>query len=138
MVLIHKDAVVYFVVEKYHAVRISDMGGYCLKLMQKSYCCVDQNTLLDYYPLPENTAHGTRVIILHHSFPLFQINGIIGKALPHITEETQWKIITKLESSGLESKEDLKCVQQEDIRDLLPVIQCRKLLNAFKLGKDQV
>lgn len=75
MVLIHKDAVVYFVVEKYHAIRIPDMGIYCHKLMQKSYCCVDQNTLLDYYPLPEYTAHGTGVIILHHSFPLFQING---------------------------------------------------------------
>lgn len=75
MVLIHKDAVVYFVVEKYHAIRIPDMGVYCLKLMQKSYCCVDQDTLLDYYPLSEYTAHGTRVIILHHSYPLFQING---------------------------------------------------------------
>lgn len=65
-----------------------------------------------------------------------EIKEVISKALPHITEETQWKIITKLQSSGLESKEDLKYVQQEDIQDLLPVIQCRKLLNAFKLGKD--
>lgn len=67
-----------------------------------------------------------------------EIEEVMGKALPHMTEETQWKIITKLQSSGLESKEDLIYVQQEDVQDLLPVIQCRKLLYAFKLGKDQV
>lgn len=63
-----------------------------------------------------------------------EIKEIISKTLPNLSEETQWQIISKLQSSGLESKEDLKYVQQEDIVDLLPVIQCRKLLDAFKLG----
>ncbi|XP_052393908.1 uncharacterized protein LOC127942257 [Carassius gibelio] len=63
-----------------------------------------------------------------------EIKEIICKTLPNLSEETQWQIISKLQSSGLESKEDLKYVQQEDIADLLPVIQCRKLLDAFKLA----
>ena len=55
------------------------------------------------------------------------------KALPSLSEDTQDRLISTLESSGVESVEDLKYVQQEDVRDLLPVIQQRKLLEAFKL-----
>ncbi|CAK6974710.1 hypothetical protein PFLUV_G00052250 [Scomber scombrus] len=62
-----------------------------------------------------------------------EIKEIICKTLPNLSEETQLQIILKLQSSGLESKEDLEYVQQEDIADLLPVIQRRKLLDAFKL-----
>lgn len=39
----------------------------------------------------------------------------------------------KLLSSGLESTQDLKYVTQEDISELLPAIQQRKLLEAFKM-----
>lgn len=62
---------------------------------------------------------------------------IILKALPRLSDETQQQIIAALESSGVESKEDLKYVQQDDIRDILPVIQQRKLLEAFKMGNYQ-
>jgi len=75
VVLIHKDSAVYFIAEKYHALRIPDMGVYSLTLMQRSYCCINQENLLDYYPLPEYTVHGTPLIILHHSFPLVQNDG---------------------------------------------------------------
>ncbi|XP_051809342.1 uncharacterized protein LOC127535415 [Acanthochromis polyacanthus] len=61
-----------------------------------------------------------------------EIKGIIVRALPNLSEETQLQLISRLQSSGLESKEDLKYVQQEDMADLLPVIQLRKLLDAFK------
>lgn len=64
-----------------------------------------------------------------------EIKAIILKALPNLSEDTQKQIITALEISGLESTEDLKYVQQDDIKDLLPVIQQRKLLEAFKMGK---
>lgn len=39
---------------------------------------------------------------------------------------------------GLESKEDLKYVKKEDIEDLLPVIQQRKLLDALKMETETV
>ncbi|XP_034549429.1 uncharacterized protein LOC117824412 [Notolabrus celidotus] len=67
-----------------------------------------------------------------------EIKKIICKTLPNLSEETQGLIVSKLQSSGLESKEDLRYVQQEDIADLLPVIQCRKLLDAFKLETETV
>ncbi|KAK0147739.1 hypothetical protein N1851_012559 [Merluccius polli] len=57
---------------------------------------------------------------------------IIVRALPNLSEDTQMQLILSLQSSGLESKEDLKYVQKEDVADLLPVIQVRKLLDAFK------
>uniref|UniRef100_A0A672NWN2 Uncharacterized protein n=1 Tax=Sinocyclocheilus grahami TaxID=75366 RepID=A0A672NWN2_SINGR len=52
-----------------------------------------------------------------------EIKGIIHKTLPNLSEETQLQIISKLQSSGLESKKDLRYVQREDIADLLPIIQ---------------
>lgn len=64
-----------------------------------------------------------------------EIKVIIHKTLPNLSEDTQKQIITALEISGVESTEDLKYVQQDDLKDLLPVIQQRKLLEAFKIGK---
>ena len=75
VVLVHKDSAVYFIAEKYHALRIPDMGVYSLTLMQRSYCCINQENLLDYYPLPDYTVHGTPMIILNHLFPLVQNDG---------------------------------------------------------------
>ncbi|XP_049450815.1 uncharacterized protein LOC125900084 [Epinephelus fuscoguttatus] len=61
-----------------------------------------------------------------------EIRGIILRALPNLSEETQLQLYSKLQCCGLKSKEDLKYVKQEDIADLLPVIQLRKLMDAFK------
>nr|XP_023696093.1 uncharacterized protein LOC111858502 [Paramormyrops kingsleyae] len=62
-----------------------------------------------------------------------EIKVIIFKALPSLSEDTRQQIITTLERSGVESIEDLKYVQQDDISNLLPVIQQRKLLQSFKM-----
>lgn len=62
------------------------------------------------------------------------IKEIIFKALPRLSKDTQESLVSTLQSSGVESIEDLKYVQQEDITDLLPVIQQRKLLETFKLS----
>lgn len=59
---------------------------------------------------------------------------IIPRTLPNISEAVQQLLVDKLLSSGLESVEDLKYVKQEDIADIIPVIQQRKLLDAFKTG----
>lgn len=67
-----------------------------------------------------------------------EIQSIILKALPNLSEETQSLLISRLQGSGLESKGDLKYVQQEDMADLLPVIQLRKLLDAFKSGNAEM
>ncbi len=67
-----------------------------------------------------------------------EIRSLILRVLPDLSEETQLQLISRLQCTGLESKEDLKYVQQEDIADLLPVIQLRKLLDAFKSGNASV
>uniref|UniRef100_A0A3P8S3X7 Uncharacterized protein n=1 Tax=Amphiprion percula TaxID=161767 RepID=A0A3P8S3X7_AMPPE len=132
VILIHRDSAVYFITEKHLAVRLLDIGVHCLTLSQKRYCCVNQENLLDYYPLPEYIVGDMAVIVM--SALGEEIKGIIVRALPNLSEETQLQLISRLQSSGLESKEDLKYVQQEDVADLLPVIQLRKLLDAFKSG----
>ncbi len=62
-----------------------------------------------------------------------EIKGIIHKTLPNLPEEIQLQIISTLQSSGLESKEDLRYVQKEDIA-MLPIIHLQKLMDAFKQG----
>ncbi|GAA6096870.1 uncharacterized protein LOC117955970, partial [Tachysurus ichikawai] len=61
-----------------------------------------------------------------------EVKDIILRALPNLSLDVPQKILSKLQSSGLESKEDLQYVQQEDLSDVLPVIQLRKLLQVFK------
>uniref|UniRef100_A0A1A8AV55 Uncharacterized protein n=1 Tax=Nothobranchius furzeri TaxID=105023 RepID=A0A1A8AV55_NOTFU len=66
------------------------------------------------------------------------IKEIILKTLPSLCEDIQESIISTLENCGAESVEDLKYIQQDDIKDLLPVIQQRKLLEKFKQETDIV
>uniref|UniRef100_A0A673AGA4 Si:ch211-111e20.1 n=1 Tax=Sphaeramia orbicularis TaxID=375764 RepID=A0A673AGA4_9TELE len=63
-----------------------------------------------------------------------EIKDIVLRALPKLSEDILRQVVTTLEGSGVESIQDLKYVHQDDIKDLLPVIQQRKLLQAFKLG----
>ncbi|KAL7838028.1 hypothetical protein AOLI_G00264320 [Acnodon oligacanthus] len=50
------------------------------------------------------------------------IKSIILKTLPSLPVVTQLQIVSMLRTSGVESVADLKYVQQEDIKGLLPVI----------------
>lgn len=58
----------------------------------------------------------------------------ILRALPSNDENTTQLLIDRLVDSGLESKDDLQFVQQQDISDILPTIKLRKPFNAFKMG----
>ncbi|XP_065804977.1 uncharacterized protein [Labrus bergylta] len=61
-----------------------------------------------------------------------ELRVIILRALPTISKDIQQELIDKIKSCALESTEDLKYVTKEDIVDILPAIQLRKLLEAFK------
>lgn len=63
-----------------------------------------------------------------------ELKEVLFRALPNLSKTVQETLIERLISSGLESRQDLRYVKQEDIADILPVIQMRKLLDAFKLG----
>ena len=60
-----------------------------------------------------------------------ELKEVLLRALPNLSEAVQEILIERLISSGLSSREDLRYVKQDDIADLLPVIQQRKLLDAF-------
>lgn len=60
------------------------------------------------------------------------IEDAILSVLPNLPKETVLKIFEKLTSQGLESKEDLAFVREEEI---LRPIQCCKLLTGWKLGR---
>ncbi|XP_061922098.1 uncharacterized protein LOC133662266 isoform X2 [Entelurus aequoreus] len=62
-----------------------------------------------------------------------EIKVIILRTLPNLSEDIVQLVVSTLKSSGVESKADLKYVEQDEIKDLLPVIQKRKLLEAFQM-----
>lgn len=63
-----------------------------------------------------------------------ELKEILPRASPNLSEAVRQIVIDSLISSGSDSTEGLKYVKREDVGDLLPVIQQRKLLDAFKLG----
>ncbi len=64
----------------------------------------------------------------------YDLRSIILRALPSISKDTQEALTDVLLRSGLESTQDLNYVTREDISDLLPPIQQRKLLESFENG----
>ncbi|XP_072319748.1 uncharacterized protein [Eucyclogobius newberryi] len=69
---------------------------------------------------------------------LNELRSIIQRTLPTCSEETQENIMERLVSSGIDCIDDLKYLQQEDIKDVLPVIQQRKLMEAFKMVTESI
>lgn len=67
MTVIHNTSV-YFITELFQTCSIPDMGVHCLTPMNGSNSFVNQNDLLDYYPLSKYTVFDMSVIVLHHSF----------------------------------------------------------------------
>uniref|UniRef100_A0A087YA28 Zinc finger protein 568-like n=1 Tax=Poecilia formosa TaxID=48698 RepID=A0A087YA28_POEFO len=54
---------------------------------------------------------------------------------PTAVSNQKYCLVSTLVISGVQSAEDLKYIQPEDIKNLLPVVQQRKLLESFKQGK---
>ncbi len=68
-ILIQGDSV-NFITERYNSSTIIDQGLHCIsEKPAKRLCCVSQENLLDYYPLPMYKLCGLSVLALHHSFP---------------------------------------------------------------------
>ncbi|XP_072232025.1 uncharacterized protein [Leuresthes tenuis] len=61
-----------------------------------------------------------------------RLRGIIHRALPAVSEATQRALVDKLLSSRLRSTKDLKFLRMEDVGDVLPAVQLRRLLRHFK------
>ncbi|KTF71661.1 hypothetical protein cypCar_00046218 [Cyprinus carpio] len=63
---------------------------------------------------------------------LEEIKLAISSSLPGLSDETLQKFIHGLSVIGVETKDDLQYVKEEDLMEFLRPIQCRKLLNAWK------
>ncbi len=66
MTVIYNSSV-YFITELFQTCRIHYLGVHSLTPMNRSYLCVNQNDVLDYYPLSKYTVFDMSVIVLHHS-----------------------------------------------------------------------
>jgi len=68
-ILIQGDYV-NFITERYNSSSLIDQGLHCIsEKPAERLCCVSQENLLDYYPLPMYKLCGLSVFALHHSFP---------------------------------------------------------------------
>ncbi len=72
LILVYDNSNVYFVTKKCQSFCLIDQGVHCLTTQDKGYLCINQDSLLDYYPLPEYSLCGLSVIVLHHSFPILE------------------------------------------------------------------
>ncbi|GAA6089220.1 uncharacterized protein LOC113101086, partial [Tachysurus ichikawai] len=63
---------------------------------------------------------------------LEEIKLAISSSLPGLSDETLQKFIHGLSAIGVETKDDLRYVKEEDLMEFLRPIQCHKLLNAWK------
>lgn len=63
---------------------------------------------------------------------LEEIKLAISSSLPGLSDETLQKFIHGLSAIGVETKDDLQYVKEEDLMEFLRPIQCRKLLNVWK------
>lgn len=79
VVLIHNNSAVYFITEKYNALLLHDVGVYGFTPIQESYCCVKQDDLVDYYPLPKYVLCDIPIIVPHHSFLSIENNDNLGR-----------------------------------------------------------
>jgi len=62
-----------------------------------------------------------------------RVREIIQATLPSLDEEKIKLLVEKLLLQGVESRQDLKYVREEDMVDIIRPIQCRKLLDCWKL-----
>ena len=154
LILIHHSDFVYFVVRRQRAVVMPDFGIHSVTEVDQdtNYMCVKQEDLLDYHPLMGYKLNGTPVIILHHSLPDTNmcppslpgtdmatpeegIKEAVFAALPSLPEDKVESLLVKLASIGVECRADLCLVTEADLNAYgsLTPIQCRKLLNAWKM-----
>lgn len=68
---------------------------------------------------------------------MYSIESAIQTVLPHLDREKLETVVGELVSKlGVEGPDDLQFIKEEDVRHLLTPIQCRKIINSFKRGKN--
>ncbi|KAG5836596.1 hypothetical protein ANANG_G00257280 [Anguilla anguilla] len=60
------------------------------------------------------------------------IKDAVISVLPSVPEETLTLLVETILHQGVESKDDLQYIREQEIAEVIRPIQCRKLLNAWK------
>lgn len=63
------------------------------------------------------------------------VKEIIQKAMPSLRSDLVESLMSRLELIGVNCVDDLSFVKTEDVEGILPPIQCRRLIQAFSVGK---
>ena len=58
----------------------------------------------------------------------------IKNVLPFLSEETMVALQHLLTDLGVRTAEDIDLLTAEDLRPVLPVVECRRLIRAFQKG----
>lgn len=135
LIIVHDNSNVYFVTKKSQSFCLVDQGVHCLKAQDQGYLCINQDSLLDYYPLPEYSLCGLSVIVLSSLLSNFRIMSGLKEVLkdavllvlPSLSPDVTNQLVEKLMDQGVEGLDDLVYVK-DDILEF----QCRKLLCSWK------
>lgn len=63
------------------------------------------------------------------------VKELVKKAMPLLSNDLMDLLMARLEVIGVNSVDDLNFVRIEDVDGILPPIQCRRLIQAFSVGK---
>ncbi|KAI7809133.1 hypothetical protein IRJ41_000258 [Triplophysa rosa] len=118
-----------------------NQGVHCLTSQDKG---INQDSLLDYYPLPEYSVW----LVSNSSPPFFPNSRIMSglkevlkdavlSVLPSLSSDVTSQLVEKLMNQGVEGLDDLIYVKKDDILEFIRPIQCRKLLSAWQNQEKQ-
>ena len=63
------------------------------------------------------------------------VKELVKKAIPSLSSDKMDELMAKLAELGVLCADDLIHVEALDIKDTLPLIQCRRLIKAFTTGE---
>lgn len=60
------------------------------------------------------------------------VKDVVKKAMPSLSSDQMVTLMTRLEELGVLSVDDLTLVDAVDIKDILPLIQCKRFVRAIQ------
>lgn len=103
-----------------------------------TYCCVAHEEILDYYPLTDILQAVYSILIIPHSIPTFLKNVFAEREYqrdyPQYLSLSPWGLFPCFRHVVSSPLMTLNMSNKRTLKDLLPIIQQRKILEAFRIG----
>ncbi|KAA0721602.1 hypothetical protein E1301_Tti023215 [Triplophysa tibetana] len=127
LVVMKENKDVYFLVTPHSSSYMPEYGLYKIGEAARDMVCINADQCLGCYPLPAYSLFAMKIVSLKHAMD--DIATLIKEALPTCsTPETLQPILDALQNLGVETVEDMKLVQMDDLAGVLKPIQARNLL----------